>query len=896
MSPPQTRGRVNNPSPVEENHTIQSRPSTASGTHNATASFSQPTSQPEPLHNYPQGSAESAVYEASLQLRNPNGDSFASGTQEQFQMNGATSRPSTDSVPIPQLQNAQQLPQYPPHITNSESQNTFGFAPPNDIPYHAPQINGTENIDPSLRDRDAPMIQRFNSDQFSRHSTPNDFGTSFQAFVPQNGGEPEAPKKRGAATSATNDKELRELLSANEGRTLKDAAVEVLRTERTPRSERSKQLFAMLWLRSTCRTAKSSVPRNRVYSFYADRCATERVVPLNPASFGKLVRVIFPGIQTRRLGVRGESKYHYVDLALEGDDQDAGTSDQARSRSFMEPNQPRHGSMGAQLDFNSVPHLRADTAVFPSQDHGYDSGQPSPSPPPTHQTLAAQTDPRLSHGMVFADLPHLATAGHVSTPKMYTQPLLFPSSSSDLSPADDSISLPPIAPFLPPRTDRDTASALNALYRTHCTSLIDCIRFCKEKQFFRLFTSFSGTLTVPVQKLFSTPSVAPWIKACDWMMYQKMVRFVAPLALQAAPPIVLAVLSTIQNGLRDHLRKTFANYPPTVLEAKMEPATLFCGLLGRLLRVNDAAHAAANLLTVDANREQMWMEWCAMVNPRRVMEMELPGCGYEEVGRILGRDVKALLEPLQNGWAMPGQQLDPYTGQIIGMGFEDQREPEWLEGLDTGAVSTENVLDRWSAFLSSLSGRFPHANARTILHCISAVGTAALRDITMAGGVSYSAWWVTKVFVDEMSNWLAALGGFLQCQSEEAVNREPEMIDASERERMEGTKDISVADTQSNGLGIRHTSLESLNTDNNGMQGRDLGERFSSAPPAQNLSFPKLDISFDSSNGQPSQPQDADLEDSGIGMGLMDDAFKFGIPEAGLTELAVGQTEVRSMS
>ncbi len=43
------------------------------------------------------------------------------------------------------------------------------------------------------------------------------------------------------------------------------------------------------------------------------------MVPLNPASFGKLVRVIFPGLQTRRLGVRGESKYHYVDLALVDD-------------------------------------------------------------------------------------------------------------------------------------------------------------------------------------------------------------------------------------------------------------------------------------------------------------------------------------------------------------------------------------------------------------------------------------------------------------------------------------------------------------------------------------------------------------------------------------------------
>ena len=69
-------------------------------------------------------------------------------------------------------------------------------------------------------------------------------------------------------------------------------------------------------LNSICRRGNSSVPRNRVYSHYATRCGSERVSPLNPASFGKLVRIIFPGIQTRRLGMRGESKYHYVDLTL----------------------------------------------------------------------------------------------------------------------------------------------------------------------------------------------------------------------------------------------------------------------------------------------------------------------------------------------------------------------------------------------------------------------------------------------------------------------------------------------------------------------------------------------------------------------------------------------------
>lgn len=54
-------------------------------------------------------------------------------------------------------------------------------------------------------------------------------------------------RRKGSAVTATNDKELREMLSKNEGRPLKDVAVEVIQKERTPMAEKTKQLFAMLW-------------------------------------------------------------------------------------------------------------------------------------------------------------------------------------------------------------------------------------------------------------------------------------------------------------------------------------------------------------------------------------------------------------------------------------------------------------------------------------------------------------------------------------------------------------------------------------------------------------------------------------------------------------------------
>jgi regulatory factor X len=88
-----------------------------------------------------------------------------------------------------------------------------------------------------------------------------------------------------------------------------------------------------------------------VYTRYAERCGTDRVIALNPASFGKLVRVIFPGIQTRRLGVRGESKYHYVDLALINDSDDGNGSRRPSTSHTTHHSLKRQHSMAPKLDF-----------------------------------------------------------------------------------------------------------------------------------------------------------------------------------------------------------------------------------------------------------------------------------------------------------------------------------------------------------------------------------------------------------------------------------------------------------------------------------------------------------------------------------------------------------------
>jgi regulatory factor X len=338
-----------------------------------------------------------------------------------------------------------------------------------------------------------------------------------------------------------------------------------------------------------------------------------------------------------------------------------------------------------------------------------------------------------SQGRVFAE-PY-SQALHASqsrTASDYVYDLQFPTEDLLASPDDLTITLPSIHPYLPAKFDEDAADALVALYRSHCTSLVDAVRFCKEKQFFKLFTSFHGTLTVPVQKLFAMREISPWIRECDWMMYQKMVRNVSQLTLQVAPPAVLKFLDNIGKMLHGHISVTFAALPLHVLEAKLEPATLFAHLLRQMLRVNSTAHAAAVALTVDNQRETMWNDWQAYVKIKRVMENVLPqSCALETVFHILAHEIRDLLIP---AWSNEGS-LYP--------------TPE------------ETVIDRISAFLTKLPSRFPNANTRAILLCINAVGSAALREITVENGVSFQGWWLTKVFIDEYAHWLASLGGFL---------------------------------------------------------------------------------------------------------------------------------------
>ncbi|KAF5658104.1 cephalosporin C regulator [Fusarium heterosporum] len=651
---------------------------------------------------------------------------------------------------------------------------------------------------------------------------------------------PGPSKPASTRSSANNELEMRQLFGINRHRSLQEVAGELHGNERGPNSERTRQVFAMLWINSVCTKGKGSVPRGRVYANYASRCANERITVLNPASFGKLVRVLFPGLKTRRLGVRGESKYHYVNFTLIEDEPEAREPSAQPARSMSE-------ATCFTQSFNTLPSqpsVNLSQGALPSPHIG---SEVKAAAPPRH------ADSR-SHSLY--NQPDVPSIDHLNSTTTKTQiELAFPPEHTDPIDLQEALPLPSIEQFLPEGTDPDAAKSLSALYRSHCTSLVECIRFCKEKTFFHLYTSFQGTLTMPVQKLFSNQALAPWIEECDFVLYQRMMSIVFTLTLQVVPKSVLNTFREISQRLVLHIRESFQGQPPHVLRAKEGPATLFSGLLNRALRVNLTAHAAANMLSNSANRDQMYLDWITTVKTRKLAEC-VPTRAMDDVVDLVLNEIRTLLDPSKVPWEVECVTL---YGDVV------SRSGRSLDADEDGDASDsrQGVLDRWVAFLRSLPGRFPYASPVDIMWCVERIGTAVMRDITVSGGESFGSWWVTKTWVDEMICFLVEQGGFMKQKRSRTTGTTTSVPPQAAKEK---SRQNSRYSSGSDELNMNNTS-------------QNQGER-APFPPANKVNQNSMGISGGDIH-----------DDSGIGIRTPEDEFpmeKFGFPGAENHELLTG--------
>lgn len=503
----------------------------------------------------------------------------------------------------------------------------------------------------------------------------------------------EDPFAERAVETDADHQELRRVTLENLSLSMEELARKVREEECGAQGEKYRQVFGISWLMRHCEAIPDvAVPRNRIYAHYVAVCAGERIKPLNPASFGKLVRMVYPDIKTRRLGVRGQSKYHYCGMKLR--EESLGRRD--GEGAFLKGLEPL-------LEKEFKREMREE----PREDKA--EGR---SAAPAAQACA---------GFVFK-----------------SRHLHFPANSGGGGERRGFV-LPEIEEYVGGEVDGDTKSTLASLYTSHCSALIESVRYMRLKQFLTITGTFHGSLTAPVQKLLSSEPLAKWVQKADFEMYREIVRLLSPLALQVVPGPILSSLRVLSSTLISHLTHALSMHPAHFVRAKVVPALAFSALLARLLRVNDTAHAAARFLTNPADRELMRSDWQRYIDARAIVNRELP-CQEEEAVKV----------------------LDDVLHLLCGTGQEGQKT-EKEEG-EEGGNTLDGALNRWAEYFSSLPGRFPSVSPKLFLLCAGTVETAILREITVAGGESFGAWWVVRCWIDEWMCWISERGGFLEIQ------------------------------------------------------------------------------------------------------------------------------------
>ncbi|XP_037087656.1 transcription factor RFX4-like [Pollicipes pollicipes] len=90
-----------------------------------------------------------------------------------------------------------------------------------------------------------------------------------------------------------------------------------LRLQPPPRLRSHSTPLTLRWLRDNYELREGvCIPRSVLFQHYTVCCYENGMVPVNAASFGKIVRQEYPRLTTRRLGTRGKSRYHYYGLAV----------------------------------------------------------------------------------------------------------------------------------------------------------------------------------------------------------------------------------------------------------------------------------------------------------------------------------------------------------------------------------------------------------------------------------------------------------------------------------------------------------------------------------------------------------------------------------------------------
>ncbi|XP_041033126.1 MHC class II regulatory factor RFX1a isoform X1 [Carcharodon carcharias] len=457
------------------------------------------------------------------------------------------------------------------------------------------------------------------------------------------------------------------------------------------------------WLLDNYETAEGvSLPRSTLYCHYLLHCQEQKLEPVNAASFGKLIRSVFMGLRTRRLGTRGNSKYHYYGLRIKA-------------------NSPLIRLIEDQQ------HLAIRQQPFTQKQ--------SPFSPSCYRLKPIQKVEGMTNGMGVGQQQGGGLSDISAQVQQYQQFL------------DASRALPEFVEIdlqgktLPDGITMEHIKAFQLLYREHCEAILDVmvnLQFTLVetlwKTFWRYNTSQSSDgsgLSVhdeaekrlPKSCLVVLCKYEPslkWTKYCDNMLYQGLVEILIPDVLRPIPSALTQAIRNFAKSLESWLTNAMMNVPEEMVRVKVAAASAFAQTLRRYTSLNHLAQAARAVLQNTAQINQMLSD-LNRVDFANVQEQASWVCRCEDgVVQRLEQDFKMTLQQ-QNSLEQWASWLDSVVTQVL--------KP--YHGSPSFPKAAKQFLLKWS-FYSSM----------------------VIRDLTLRSAASFGSFHLIRLLYDEYMYYL----------------------------------------------------------------------------------------------------------------------------------------------
>ncbi|CAI5798967.1 DNA-binding protein RFX2 isoform X1 [Podarcis lilfordi] len=477
-----------------------------------------------------------------------------------------------------------------------------------------------------------------------------------------------------------------------------EMAIENLQKNEGITSHKSSLLNSHLqWLLDNYETAEGvSLPRSSLYNHYLRHCQEHKLDPVNAASFGKLIRSVFMGLRTRRLGTRGNSKYHYYGIRLKPDSPLNRLQEDAQYMAMRQ--QPIHQKQ----------------RYRPSQklDGLAEAGSNSSLHSTPEQSVAAQSQ----HHQQFIDVTHILPA--------------FP--ALDLENV-----------LLQEGIDASDVKTLQVLYRRHCEANVDVVMSLQFPYIEKLWQSFWNSEShssesasaavpsseepcdalVPRHKLIAMCKYVPimkWMRGCDHILYQTLVEILIPDVLRPVPSTLTQAIRNFAKSLEGWLINAMSDFPQQIVQTKVGVVSAFAQTLRRYTSLNHLAQAARAVLQNTSQINQMLSD-LNRVDFANVQEQASWVCQCEE----------GLVQKLEQDFKLTLQQQSSLD--------------QWASWLD-------NVVTQVLKHHEGGAG-FPKA-ARQFLLKWSFYSSMVIRDLTLRSAASFGSFHLIRLLYDEYMFYL----------------------------------------------------------------------------------------------------------------------------------------------